>query len=287
MAGNVGLLKHASNVPAVRARHRGDLPARRLPGGRVPDAARRLGPVARIIADDPRVAAVTLTGSEGGGHEGRARRRGEPSRRWSWSWAGQRSLRRDAERRPGRRRQRRPSSPAASTTASPASPRSASSSTSASTPEFERRMSDGLAALKVGDPHAGRRSMWARSPRRQGVADVERQVVESVKAGARLVVGGKRLPGKGNFYAPTALADIPPTAPAYRRGGVRPGGAPLPGAERGRGDRARQRLHLRPRLVGVDERALPSASGSSTRSRRAPPSSTPWSRPIRGSRSAA
>ena len=34
-------------------------------------------------------------------------------------------------------------------------------------------------------------------------------------AGARLLVGGQRLPGPGFFDAPTALADIPKSAPAY------------------------------------------------------------------------
>ncbi|HEV2765147.1 MAG TPA: aldehyde dehydrogenase family protein, partial [Pyrinomonadaceae bacterium] len=37
-----------------------------------------------------------------------------------------------------------------------------------------------------------------------------------VEMGARLLTGGRRIGGRGNFYAPTALADIPPDAPAYR-----------------------------------------------------------------------
>ena len=36
-----------------------------------------------------------------------------------------------------------------------------------------------------------------------------------MNAGAKLLVGGKRLRDRGNFYAPTVLADIPPHAPAY------------------------------------------------------------------------
>ncbi len=41
------------------------------------------------------------------------------------------------------------------------------------------------------------------------------QVERSVAAGARVLLGGSRLGGAGNFYAPTVLADIPPNAPAY------------------------------------------------------------------------
>jgi succinate-semialdehyde dehydrogenase/glutarate-semialdehyde dehydrogenase len=45
---------------------------------------------------------------------------------------------------------------------------------------------------------------------------VERQVEDSVRAGARLLIGGRRLERPGNFYAVSALAQIPEAAPAYR-----------------------------------------------------------------------
>jgi succinate-semialdehyde dehydrogenase/glutarate-semialdehyde dehydrogenase len=46
--------------------------------------------------------------------------------------------------------------------------------------------------------------------------DLDRQVRESVAAGARLLTGGHRIEGPGNFYAPTVLADPPEDSPAYR-----------------------------------------------------------------------
>jgi len=45
--------------------------------------------------------------------------------------------------------------------------------------------------------------------------DVERQVETSVAGGARVVTGGKRLPGKGYFYAPTIMVDVKKGMPAY------------------------------------------------------------------------
>src|SRR5256885_13377281 len=48
------------------------------------------------------------------------------------------------------------------------------------------------------------------------LAAAARQVADSVAAGARLLCGGKRIGTRGNFYAPTALADIPDAAPAAR-----------------------------------------------------------------------
>jgi succinate-semialdehyde dehydrogenase/glutarate-semialdehyde dehydrogenase len=45
---------------------------------------------------------------------------------------------------------------------------------------------------------------------------VDKQVQESVAAGAKIVTGGKRSDRAGFFYEPTVLADIPKSSPAYR-----------------------------------------------------------------------
>jgi succinate-semialdehyde dehydrogenase/glutarate-semialdehyde dehydrogenase len=48
------------------------------------------------------------------------------------------------------------------------------------------------------------------------VTDLEAQVKTTVDAGARVLTGGTRLPGPGNYFAPTVLVDVPPGSPAYR-----------------------------------------------------------------------
>ena len=66
LAGNVGLLKHASNVQGVAALMQEMMGAAGAPNGLFQNLPIRSDAVAAIIADD-RVAAVTLTGSEGAG----------------------------------------------------------------------------------------------------------------------------------------------------------------------------------------------------------------------------
>ena len=45
--------------------------------------------------------------------------------------------------------------------------------------------------------------------------ELHKQVVDSVAKGARLLLGGEIPPGKGSFYPPTVLADVKPGMPAY------------------------------------------------------------------------
>src|SRR3546814_13786327 len=66
MAGNVGLLKHASIVQGVAQLMEETVLAAGAPEGLIRNLAIKSGAVADIIADD-RVAAVTPTGSEGAG----------------------------------------------------------------------------------------------------------------------------------------------------------------------------------------------------------------------------
>jgi succinate-semialdehyde dehydrogenase / glutarate-semialdehyde dehydrogenase len=80
--------------------------------------------------------------------------------------------------------------------------------------EFERRFVAAMEALTVGDPmEEGTDVGPLATP--QIVDDIEKQVEASVNAGATLLTGGKRLRDRGNFYAPTVLRDIPESAPAY------------------------------------------------------------------------
>ncbi|HEX2059663.1 MAG TPA: NAD-dependent succinate-semialdehyde dehydrogenase [Thermoanaerobaculia bacterium] len=80
--------------------------------------------------------------------------------------------------------------------------------------EFEKRFVAAMEALTVGDPMQETTDIGPLATP-QIVEDIARQVDASVQAGATLLTGGKRLRDRGNFYAPTILRDIPPSAPAY------------------------------------------------------------------------
>jgi succinate-semialdehyde dehydrogenase/glutarate-semialdehyde dehydrogenase len=79
---------------------------------------------------------------------------------------------------------------------------------------FESRFVAAMESLTVGDPLDEETDVGPLATP-QIVDDIEKQVDESVAAGARLLTGGKRLRDRGNFYAPTVLRDIPITAPVF------------------------------------------------------------------------
>jgi succinate-semialdehyde dehydrogenase / glutarate-semialdehyde dehydrogenase len=79
--------------------------------------------------------------------------------------------------------------------------------------EFQKRFVAAMAALKVGDPFNEQTEVGPLATA-DGVKDIERDVQSSVAAGARVLTGGKKLDGPGNFYAPTVITDIPKGAAA-------------------------------------------------------------------------
>ncbi|HYI11174.1 MAG TPA: NAD-dependent succinate-semialdehyde dehydrogenase [Thermoanaerobaculia bacterium] len=80
--------------------------------------------------------------------------------------------------------------------------------------QFERRFVEAMEALRIGDPMEETTDVGPLATP-QIADDIAKQVEESVRAGATLLTGGKRLRDRGNYYAPTVLRDIPRSAPAY------------------------------------------------------------------------
>jgi succinate-semialdehyde dehydrogenase / glutarate-semialdehyde dehydrogenase len=212
MAGNVGLLKHASNVPqcalAIEAIFRragfpeGAFQTLLIPADRVP----------HLLAD-PRVRAATLTGSTQAGSA-------------VASEAGKRIKKTVLELGGSDPFIVMPSADLEETVKTAVRARTINNGQSciaakrfivaeAIADEFERRFVQGMEALKVGDPMEETTDVGplATADVRRGL---EEQVRRSVAAGARVLTGGKRLERPGYYYPPTVLTDIPADAPAYR-----------------------------------------------------------------------
>jgi succinate-semialdehyde dehydrogenase/glutarate-semialdehyde dehydrogenase len=81
--------------------------------------------------------------------------------------------------------------------------------------EFERKFVSKMEALKVGDPFEEQTELGPLATA-DGVTDLDRDVQKTVRAGARVLTGGKPLDRPGNFYAPTVLTHIPEDSPAYK-----------------------------------------------------------------------
>jgi succinate-semialdehyde dehydrogenase / glutarate-semialdehyde dehydrogenase len=81
-------------------------------------------------------------------------------------------------------------------------------------PEFERSFTDAMKAMKMGDP-MNRQTDLGPLARLDLLDHLQNQVERSIAAGARLVTGGQRSPGKGFFYPPTILSDVSPGMPAF------------------------------------------------------------------------
>jgi len=81
--------------------------------------------------------------------------------------------------------------------------------------EFEQGFIQRMARLKIGDPLDPETQIGPLATPAI-LQELDQQVQASISQGARLRLGGHRLDRPGNYYAPTVLTDIPQDSPIYR-----------------------------------------------------------------------
>jgi succinate-semialdehyde dehydrogenase / glutarate-semialdehyde dehydrogenase len=212
MAGNVGLLKHASNVPRCALTIEDIFRRAGFPDGAFQTLLIGSSGVQRVI-DDPRVRAATLTGSEGAGRQ-------------VGSEAGENIKPSVLELGGSDPFIVMPSADLETAVESAVSSRTLNNGQSCINAkriivhreiaeEFEWRFVEAMSALRVGDPMSEDTDMGPLATP-QILEDVDSQVRGSVDAGARVLTGGEPADGPGNFYPPTVITEIPEDSPAYR-----------------------------------------------------------------------
>ncbi len=204
MAGNVGLLKHASNVPQCALAIAQILHQAGFPQGVFQALLMDSSKVAALMADD-RIKAATLTGSEPAGA--------------SLAAAAGKNIKKVVLELGG-------SDPfivlpsadlkAAATTAVASRMLNCGQTCISAkrfivadsiADEFEELLISQYKQLKVGDPMLPETDLGPLSTPKI-LEDIDRQVQAIVQQGARILVGGNRLDRSGNYYQPTLITDI-------------------------------------------------------------------------------
>ena len=211
MAGNVGLLKHASNVQGVAAALAETIRAAGAPEGLFQNLAIKSGKVEGLIADD-RIVAVTLTGSEGAGvavaeAAGRALKKVVLELGGSDPFIVMPSADLDA----------------AATAAVTARVQNTGQSCICAKrmivhaevyDAFMDRFVAGMKAVRAGDPMDAATDMGPLSSEAQRRTVLD-QLDRLRRAGAKLV-GGEALPGRGAYLSAGVLTDVPLDDPVAR-----------------------------------------------------------------------
>jgi succinate-semialdehyde dehydrogenase / glutarate-semialdehyde dehydrogenase len=211
-AGNVGLLKHASNVPQCALALEQLFTEAGAPGGVFQTLLIGSSPVAGIIADE-RVAAATLTGSEAAGASV-ASHAGKHIKKTVLELGGSDPF------------IVMPSADLGVAVKTAVTARAINNGQSCIAAkrfivaepvadEFIRQFVSRMQAMVVGDPMDERTNIGPLATR-QIREDLRSQVERSVAAGARVALGGRARDGAGWFYEPTVLTDVPVDAPAFR-----------------------------------------------------------------------
>jgi succinate-semialdehyde dehydrogenase / glutarate-semialdehyde dehydrogenase len=211
MAGNAGVLKHASNVPRCAVQIEEIFRDAGFPRGLFATVLIGSAAVARLIGD-PRIAAATLTGSDRAGSQV-AERAGHELKKTVLELGGSDPfiVLDDAD------------VIAAATTAAEARLVNSGQSCIAAkrfiavesvADQFLARFVEELRGRRMGDPLS--RDTQVGPQARVDLRDaLHRQVQESVRRGARLLLGGEIPPGPGAFYPPTVLAGVDKGMPAF------------------------------------------------------------------------
>jgi succinate-semialdehyde dehydrogenase/glutarate-semialdehyde dehydrogenase len=212
MAGNVGLLKHASNVPGCGLAIEEVFKEADFPKGAFQTLLIDSSVVGRVI-EDARVKAVTLTGSEPAGSQV-ASTAGKVIKKTVLELGGSDPFivmpSADLEQ-------------AVSTAVTARTINNGQSCIAAKRfivaeeifGEFETRFVKQMEELVVGNPIDDTVQIGPLATE-QILSDLEEQVNKSLELGARLLTGGKRLNHSGFYYSPTVLTDIPEDSPAYK-----------------------------------------------------------------------
>ncbi len=211
MAGNVGLLKHASNVPQCALAIESIFLEAGFPEGAFQTLLIGSGQVDALL-NDPRVRAATLTGSEQAGIQvgvGAAKRIKKVVLELGGSdpFIVMPSADLDA---------------AVSTAVQARVQNNGQSCIAAKrfivadaiADEFQKKFVAKMESLQIGDPFDEKTDVGPLATP-DGVKDLDADVQKTVKAGATLLIGGHPLKRPGNYYAPTVLTNIPKDSPAY------------------------------------------------------------------------
>jgi succinate-semialdehyde dehydrogenase/glutarate-semialdehyde dehydrogenase len=211
MAGNVALLKHASNVPQCAVAIEEVFKQAGFPQGVFQTLLIGSAHVNRVIAD-ARVSAVTLTGSVGAGSSVAAA-------------AGKQIKKAVLELGGSDPFIVMPSADLDRAVATAVQARTINNGQSCIAAKrfivdrkiadaFQRRFVEHMSALKIGDPIEETTEIGPLATL-EVLNLLERQVTQTLKMGARLLLGGKRLERPGYYFPPTVLAEIPIKSPAH------------------------------------------------------------------------
>jgi acyl-CoA reductase-like NAD-dependent aldehyde dehydrogenase len=212
MAGNTAVLKHASNVSRVALEIERIFQETGLPQGVLRTVLVPGSETPRLI-EDPRIAAVTLTGSEVAGVEVAATS-GHVLKKTVLELGGSDAfiVLDDADL-----------DEAAQVAVTARFQNNGQSCIAAKrfivvdsvAEAFEQKFVANTARLKVGDPleYDTRIGPLARRDLRE---TLDQQVQQSIQQGARVLIGGKAREGKGYFYEPTILTNVTPEMSVFK-----------------------------------------------------------------------